>query len=89
MKVKVRRWKASPVDICADYILRRISYREYARRMIRIGRGYLLFYQPDNNWPPLTPSHHGEDCLGNGNHPGIECCCDNCDHFLDCFPEFE
>lgn len=37
----------------------------------------------------LTPSLHGKDCLGNGEHTGIECCCDECDHFLTCFPEYE
>ena len=26
-------------------------------------------------------------CLGNGEQ-GIECCCDECDYFLLCFPEF-
>ena len=27
-------------------------------------------------------------CLGNGEH-GFECCCDECDYFLLCFPEFD
>ena len=36
----------------------------------------------------LTPSPGGKDCLGNGEHPGIECCCDECDFYLDCFPEY-
>ena len=27
-------------------------------------------------------------CLGNGEH-GFECCCDECDYFLRCFPEFD
>ena len=26
-------------------------------------------------------------CLGNGEQ-GFECCCDECDHYLLCFPEF-
>ncbi len=26
-------------------------------------------------------------CLGNGEQ-GFECCCDECDYFLLCFPEF-
>jgi len=26
-------------------------------------------------------------CLGNGEQ-GFECCCDECDYFLRCFPEF-
>ena len=36
----------------------------------------------------LRPSYHGQDCPGNGEHPGIECCCDNCDHYLSCFPDW-
>lgn len=27
-------------------------------------------------------------CLGNGEQ-GYECCCDECDYFLLCFPEFD
>ena len=27
-------------------------------------------------------------CLGNGEQ-GFECCCDECDYFLFCFPEFD
>ena len=26
-------------------------------------------------------------CLGNGDQ-GFECCCDECDYFMLCFPEF-
>ena len=26
-------------------------------------------------------------CLGNGKQ-GLECCCDECDYYLFCFPEF-
>ncbi len=35
----------------------------------------------------LTP---GEPtvCLGNGEQ-GFECCCDECDYYLICFPEFD
>ena len=36
----------------------------------------------------LTPSYHGELCLGNGDHPGVECCCDECDFYLICFPDW-
>ena len=28
-----------------------------------------------------------ERCQGNGKHPGIECCCDECDYYLECFEE--
>ena len=27
-------------------------------------------------------------CLGNGEQ-GFECCCDECDYYLRCFPEFD
>ena len=27
-------------------------------------------------------------CLGNGKQ-GFECCCDECDYFLLCYPEFD
>lgn len=36
----------------------------------------------------LTPSYQGKECLGNGSWPGYECCCDECDFFLTCFPDF-
>ena len=29
-----------------------------------------------------------EACLGNGEQ-GFACCCDECDYFLRCFPEFD
>ena len=35
----------------------------------------------------LTPGEPAA-CVGNGEH-GIECCCDECDCFLLCFPEFD
>ncbi len=38
---------------------------------------------------PLTPSRQGRKCLGNGEHPEYECCCDECNYFLKCFPEFD
>ena len=37
----------------------------------------------------LTPSYHGVDCLGNGEHPEAECCCDECNFYLDCFPDWD
>ena len=32
----------------------------------------------------LTPGEMGRDCLGNGEHPDIECCCDECDYMQCC-----
>lgn len=34
----------------------------------------------------LTPSPNGEKCEGNGTGK-TECCCDECDHYLICFPQ--
>ena len=34
----------------------------------------------------LTPGDSSV-CLGNGEE-GFECCCDECDYYLLCFPEF-
>ncbi len=39
----------------------------------------------------LTPGNGGKDCLGNGEHTDknenlIECCCDECDYYFECFP---
>lgn len=30
-----------------------------------------------------------DNCQGNGEHPDFEICCDECDFFLKCFPEWE
>jgi hypothetical protein len=35
----------------------------------------------------LMPGEPGV-CLGNGEQ-GFECCCDECDYYLLCFPEFD
>ena len=40
----------------------------------------------------LTPGNNGDDCLGNGSHYDaegnlIECCCDECDYYMDCFKD--
>lgn len=40
----------------------------------------------------LTPSERGEKCLGNGkcvdaDGNEIECCCDECDYLMYCFPD--
>ncbi|MBQ8719625.1 MAG: hypothetical protein IJY65_01165 [Clostridia bacterium] len=35
----------------------------------------------------LTPGEP-DACLGNGDQ-GFECCCDECDYYLLCFPEYD
>ena len=32
----------------------------------------------------LTPGNHWKDCLGNGKHAGVKCCCDECDYMMCC-----
>ena len=41
----------------------------------------------------LTPSLNGWRCKGNGEHKDeqgdfIECCCDECNYYLKCFPQY-
>lgn len=36
----------------------------------------------------LTPGNFGKDCMGNGKHEGIECCCDECDYAQCCLESF-
>lgn len=36
----------------------------------------------------LTPSPNGEQCIGNGLSPDTECMCDECEYFLECYPEW-
>lgn len=36
----------------------------------------------------LTPGFP-ERCQGNGEHPDFEICCDECDYYLACFPEYQ
>lgn len=38
----------------------------------------------------LSPSPGGKECLGNGEHPGYECQCPDCDYYETiCFPDWE
>ena len=41
----------------------------------------------DINGIELTPKEPTV-CLGNGEQ-GFECCCDECDYYLLCYPEFD
>ena len=36
----------------------------------------------------LIPGNLGKDCPGNGEN-GNECCCDECNYFLYCFPQYD
>ena len=37
----------------------------------------------------LVPGFHGKGYPGNGNAAGTECCCDECDFYLVCYPEWD
>ena len=37
----------------------------------------------------LTPGNGGKSCLYNGEHEGYEIACDECNFFLECFPDIE
>ena len=37
----------------------------------------------------LKPSYHGQDCPASGDDPAVECCCDECNYFLACFPDWK
>ena len=36
----------------------------------------------------LRPGFHGEGCPGNGEHGDLECCCEECDYYMECFPDW-
>lgn len=38
---------------------------------------------------PMNPSHHGKDCLYNGERGGIEIACDNCPFYTICFQDWK
>ena len=55
---------------------------------------FVANYMPKVTYDPrkpheLLPSPQGRDCLGNGSWPGYECQCDECGHYLVCFPKFD
>ena len=37
----------------------------------------------------LSPARGGVGCKGNGENPDYECCCDECDYYLLCFPDWD
>lgn len=41
-----------------------------------------------SNINQLTPSPNGEKCKGNGLNKNVECMCDECEHYLECFPDW-
>ena len=37
----------------------------------------------------LTPSEQGKLCRHNGDNPDYEIACDECDFYLNCFPDWK
>lgn len=37
----------------------------------------------------LTPSLNGAECIGNGEHSEVECQCDECDFYQECFSNWK
>lgn len=85
MKVKVRRRVPAQIEKPAHRKTGQEAWAEFVKHYMPKEPGSLI----DPTGTPLTPSFHGKDCLGNGEHPGIECCCDECDHYLTCFPDWK
>lgn len=82
MKVKVRTWPgADPKHPALDaFVLWKVGKMPgqcYERIALKHGKEHWLY----------QPSPAGSSCPSNGEHPGIECRCDECDHFLTCFPD--
>lgn len=77
MKVKVRRRLSDSSKM--DALLRTPKWQ----------RAMKLVEQWDRYGPPLTPSPHGRECLGNGSWPGYPCQCPGCDWYPTiCFPDY-
>lgn len=84
MKVKVRKWdKADPKTVALDawflWMIGRMPGECYERIALKKGKEHRLY----------RPSRHGEECPSNGQRPGIECRCDECNWYLKCFPDWE
>lgn len=84
MKVKVRKWEGCPtkcpaLDAWFLWMMGRMPGECYERMALKHGKEHWLY----------RPSRHGEYCPSNGEHPGIECRCDECDWYLKCFPDWE
>ena len=82
MKVRVRRWEGPrpcrpALDAWFLWMIGRMPGECYERIALKQGKEGWLY----------RPSLHGAKCPSNGEHQGIECRCDNCDWYPECFPE--
>lgn len=65
-----------------DDLRARARKTDVDERMLQVAE-YLLDPADVEEDPELSPGDP-ENCLGNGEH-GHEQCCDECDHYLDCY----
>ena len=82
--VKVRKWEGPApctpaMDAWALWMVGRMPGAIFERIALRCGQERWLY----------RPSSHGKYCPSNGEHKGIECRCEECDFYLDCFPDWE
>lgn len=84
MKVKVRKWKCSDsktemLDAWFLWVMGRMPGTCFERICLRKGKDHWLY----------KPSHHGKHCPSSGWYPGIECRCDECHAYLECWPDWQ
>lgn len=63
----------------ADTVLENVMSEDY-----KLFEGREIDVDPSGT--PLAPGDP-EHCMGSGGRDCFECCCDECPHFLKCFPE--
>ena len=92
MKIRIegteKQLEDAVVELRKVFIIRSVS-KTYRNRNDDKSRVYLDTVDIDPTDEVLTPSYHGERCRHSGADPQYECCCDECDYFLCCFPEYE
>lgn len=84
MKVKVRKWrhahpKTPALDAWFLWTIGKMPGECFERILLKHGKEHWLYH----------PSHHGKECPSNGEHKGVECRCDECDYYLECFPDWK
>ncbi len=84
MKVKVSKWKAPAGHQCTAmdawflWFIGKMPGECFERIALKSGQERWLY----------RPNVHGKYCPSSGDNKGIECRCDNCDFFLNCFPDW-
>lgn len=80
MKVKVKKWPHRPGMAALDawflWYIGEMPGEIFERVCLKLGKERRLILPGE--W---------QYCPSNGENEGIRCRCDNCDYFLECFPE--